>query len=193
MKQKGNYGMDSYDRFRNIQYLAQGGYSTVFKAIWLDGSIDKWDSENQQWKRNSYKLDYENAKKRKYQWKNDLKYMHSTCDNFAPTIQLFGIKLYDSQSLSALHKFNLVHSDFYSNNLLSSEHHFVHIIFLWRLRPKIVKNTDVEYAKLMKKCWHSNPNKRPTAKNLFNFFGFNLLDHFSDNIVQVQGKNNGFI
>jgi hypothetical protein len=28
-----------YDRLRNIKYLAQGGFSTIYRAIWLDGSI----------------------------------------------------------------------------------------------------------------------------------------------------------
>ena len=40
-----------YDRFENIEYLAKGGFGTTFKAIWKDGSIEKWDSENNQWKR----------------------------------------------------------------------------------------------------------------------------------------------
>ena len=40
-----------HDRFENIEYLAKGGFGTVFKAIWKDGPIDRWDSENNQWKR----------------------------------------------------------------------------------------------------------------------------------------------
>ena len=40
-----------YDRFEDIEYLAEGGFGTTFKAIWKDGNIDKWDSENNQWKR----------------------------------------------------------------------------------------------------------------------------------------------
>src|ERR1051325_1551653 len=40
-----------HDRFENIKYLAKGGFGTVYKAIWKDGPIDEWDSENNQWKR----------------------------------------------------------------------------------------------------------------------------------------------
>jgi hypothetical protein len=40
-----------YDRFENVEYLAKGGFGTTFKAIWKDGSIEEWDSENNQWKR----------------------------------------------------------------------------------------------------------------------------------------------
>src|SRR5581483_2762938 len=54
-----------YNRFRNIQYLAQGGFSTIYKAIWLDGDIRGWDKEKHQWKRLPNKLkdeDYKIAK-----------------------------------------------------------------------------------------------------------------------------------
>ena len=40
-----------YNRLTNVKYLDKGGFSTVYKAIWLDGYIDKWDYENNQWKR----------------------------------------------------------------------------------------------------------------------------------------------
>src|SRR6266496_3459281 len=55
-----------YNRLRNIQYLAQGGFSVVYKAIWFDGIILNWNSEKQQWERYFYDElkgeDYENAK-----------------------------------------------------------------------------------------------------------------------------------
>ena len=55
-----------YNRFRDIQYLAQGGFSTIYKAVWLDGCINEWDREKQQWKRDIRKLnknkEYEIAK-----------------------------------------------------------------------------------------------------------------------------------
>ena len=40
-----------YDRFENVEYLAKGGFGTVFKAIWKDGPIEYWDFENKQFKR----------------------------------------------------------------------------------------------------------------------------------------------
>ena len=36
------------------------------------------------------------------------------------------------------------------------------------LRPPIVTNAPEDYVELMQKCWHSNPNKRPTAIELVN-------------------------
>ncbi|CAB4420189.1 unnamed protein product [Rhizophagus irregularis] len=39
------------DNFKNIEYLAKGGFGTTFKAVWKDGPILKWDYENDRWKR----------------------------------------------------------------------------------------------------------------------------------------------
>ncbi|POG67850.1 kinase-like domain-containing protein [Rhizophagus irregularis DAOM 181602=DAOM 197198] len=50
-----------YDRFENVEYLAKGGFGTIYKAIWRDGYIREWDSENNQWKRVKFwDKDYEN-------------------------------------------------------------------------------------------------------------------------------------
>ncbi|UZO24607.1 uncharacterized protein OCT59_016903 [Rhizophagus irregularis] len=38
-------------------HWSQGGFSTVYEAIWLDGLIDKWDYENQKWERETEELD----------------------------------------------------------------------------------------------------------------------------------------
>ena len=40
-----------YDNLKDIQFLAKGGFSKVYKAIWLYGRIEEWDKENLQWKR----------------------------------------------------------------------------------------------------------------------------------------------
>ena len=37
-----------YNRLTNIKYLAKGGFSTVYKARWLDGLIDEWNYNNKQ-------------------------------------------------------------------------------------------------------------------------------------------------
>ena len=49
-----------YDRFENIEYLAKGGFGTTFKAIWKDGPIDYWDSENNQWGRDKTYMNHSN-------------------------------------------------------------------------------------------------------------------------------------
>jgi hypothetical protein len=50
-----------FDRFENVEYLAKGGFGTIYKAIWKDRYIEEWDSENNQWIRSkSWDKDYEN-------------------------------------------------------------------------------------------------------------------------------------
>ncbi|CAB5363181.1 unnamed protein product [Rhizophagus irregularis] len=65
-KKNGNFntkGIDPYEMsnmfklFDNCLECAQGGFSTVFEAIWLDGAIEKWDYENQQWCRQVHLVD----------------------------------------------------------------------------------------------------------------------------------------
>ncbi|RHZ64775.1 hypothetical protein Glove_320g29 [Diversispora epigaea] len=40
-----------YDRFKDIIEIAKGGFGTIYAAKWIDGPIQKWDAENQQWHR----------------------------------------------------------------------------------------------------------------------------------------------
>uniref|UniRef100_U9SYM9 Protein kinase domain-containing protein n=1 Tax=Rhizophagus irregularis (strain DAOM 181602 / DAOM 197198 / MUCL 43194) TaxID=747089 RepID=U9SYM9_RHIID len=42
-----------YNKFHDIEYIAKGGFGKVYSAKWIDGYIDKWDNENQNWKRNN--------------------------------------------------------------------------------------------------------------------------------------------
>ena len=44
-----------YNRLTNIKYLAKGGFSTVYNAIWLDGYIWDWDNGKKQY-RNDYSV-----------------------------------------------------------------------------------------------------------------------------------------
>ncbi len=40
-----------FDKFENVEYLARGGFSTVYKATWTDGYIKWWSHENKKWRR----------------------------------------------------------------------------------------------------------------------------------------------
>ena len=34
-----------YNQFENVKFLDKGGFSTIYRAIWLDGPIKKWDND----------------------------------------------------------------------------------------------------------------------------------------------------
>jgi len=42
-----------YSNFKDIQHIAEGGFASVYKAIWKDGPItykyNKWDMETSKW------------------------------------------------------------------------------------------------------------------------------------------------
>ncbi|RHZ86534.1 hypothetical protein Glove_50g61 [Diversispora epigaea] len=42
-----------FDRLKNVVYFAKGGFSTIYKALWLDGYIDSWNYKEKNWKRKS--------------------------------------------------------------------------------------------------------------------------------------------
>jgi serine/threonine protein kinase len=42
-----------YNKFHDIEYIAKGGFGKVYRAKWIDGYIEEWDNENQNWKRNN--------------------------------------------------------------------------------------------------------------------------------------------
>ncbi|RHZ85183.1 hypothetical protein Glove_71g12 [Diversispora epigaea] len=40
-----------YDRFKDVKQIGKGGFGTIHYARWINGSINKWNIKNQQWKR----------------------------------------------------------------------------------------------------------------------------------------------
>jgi hypothetical protein len=40
-----------FDKFKDVTYIAKGGFGTVSKAIWIDGCIFSWDDNNKNWAR----------------------------------------------------------------------------------------------------------------------------------------------
>ncbi|CAG8537733.1 21892_t:CDS:2 [Rhizophagus irregularis] len=40
-----------YDRFKNVNFIAEGGFSKIYKAIWIDGPIRGWSKKNQYYTR----------------------------------------------------------------------------------------------------------------------------------------------
>ena len=38
-----------YNRFKDIEYVDKGGFSTIYQAIWLDGLINEWSKDEKKW------------------------------------------------------------------------------------------------------------------------------------------------
>lgn len=41
-----------FDSLTDIECFAEGGFSKIYKAEWIDGWIDNWDNKNNKWQRN---------------------------------------------------------------------------------------------------------------------------------------------
>ncbi len=40
-----------YDQFKDIEFIAKGGFSEIYKATWIDGYIHLWDGEKLKYER----------------------------------------------------------------------------------------------------------------------------------------------
>ncbi|CAB5188612.1 unnamed protein product [Rhizophagus irregularis] len=78
-----------------------------------------------------------------------------------------------SEGLETIHKSEFIHRDFHSGNILSNlsneKRHRWQIGDLGLSQP--VKDTPECYVKLMKRCWDSDPTKRPLITEIRKTFG----------------------
>ncbi|RHZ61221.1 hypothetical protein Glove_349g97 [Diversispora epigaea] len=82
-----------YGRFKDVKQIGKGGFGTIHYARWIDGSILKWDIENQQWKRCWYSYEEGEVALKKFDNFvnfNDMEIHLKTHAEYA-TIQFFGI------------------------------------------------------------------------------------------------------
>src|SRR5437588_2932190 len=42
VNEEGKMEFVSYDQFKNIEFIAEGGFSKIYKATWIDGPIDNY-------------------------------------------------------------------------------------------------------------------------------------------------------
>ena len=47
IKKEGRMEFVPYDRFKNVEFIAEGGFSKIYKATWIDGPITDWNDEKQ--------------------------------------------------------------------------------------------------------------------------------------------------
>ncbi|GES87805.1 kinase-like domain-containing protein [Rhizophagus clarus] len=228
-----------YDQFKDIEFIAEGGFSKVYKATWIDGPINWSVFECDEWNY-AHKKNYtvvlknlNNSNNITFKELNELKIFHrinsrkssvyqGSCKYFGITqdpitkdviivISYYNLgdlmhyisndfyniswekKLHNVWYIMAgiknLHEANIIHKDLHSGNVLSNEYiacisdlgisksatestynneiYDLIIDIHDRLRPPIVTNAPEGYIELMKECWQSDPDKRPTAFKIY--------------------------
>ncbi|GBC14530.2 kinase-like domain-containing protein [Rhizophagus irregularis DAOM 181602=DAOM 197198] len=117
-------------------FYCKGGFGIIYEAIWLDGPINSWNFDKQQWSRQSNHeviLKSLNDSSKFDEFINEWKY-HYNC------VPPFSNKVYDNCQLIL--------------DICNGE------------RPEIIKGTPKCYIDLMKKCWDGKPENRPTIVSL---------------------------
>ncbi|GBC02886.1 hypothetical protein RclHR1_04880011 [Rhizophagus clarus] len=283
----------SYDKFNDMKFISEGGFSKIYKATWIDGPISRWNNEKQRYCRSGKMTvalkELNNSKNINSNELNELKLFYNFALNqkshnngdvgLGYINKYFGItqnpvtlnfmiitKYYESGDLTNyitkdfskvswhdklgklhyiitglknIHEANIIHKDFHSGNIfiyyheaitgdlgitksaiesLNDDNEIYGVIpyvapevlegqkyskasdiysfgmIMWELmtgrrpfwdknhdaeliieicdglRPPIVTNAPEGYIELMQKCWHPDPNRRPTASDIFNIF-----------------------
>ncbi|CAG8667665.1 5961_t:CDS:2 [Racocetra fulgida] len=209
-KSKSKLEFIPYEQFTNIEYLAKGGFSVIYKATWVDGPITLW-KKLRLLHRISEGLDLMDLREMIH---HDL---HSgniliKQDGF-PTIADLGISkpIDDSSDNNAVYgvipyvapevlkgeKFTHA-SDIYSFAMIiwevisgcrpfSDRKHdeFLILDIINGLRPKIPINIPQELVDLMEICWHQDPEKRKLHKR-YNYTLKKYVDWLKDLIMKVE-------
>ena len=58
------------------------------------------------------------------------------------------------------------------------------------LRPQILPSIPDDYAQMMKKCWDTDPSKRPTIKELLNFARNKLKEIYENENLEIDPNEN---
>ncbi|CAG8674986.1 255_t:CDS:2, partial [Racocetra fulgida] len=130
-----------FEQFTNIEYLAEGGFSKIYKALWKDGPIIGWalivnvldDNE-----------------------------VYGIIPYIAPEV-LRGGKL---TTASDVYSLGMIMWEITSGQRPFSERsHDVHPIndICDGIRPPVINGTTKPYIELMMKSWETDPSKRPAA------------------------------
>ncbi|GBC24861.2 kinase-like domain-containing protein [Rhizophagus irregularis DAOM 181602=DAOM 197198] len=186
---------------KDIEFIAEGGFSQIYKATWIDGPIIDWNEENQ-------KYDYygemtvalkelNNSESINSRELNELKVYYDFVSKWKPNKnskshrisnkEYYYVNINDHNYINICYgitqnpitKNFMIITKYYESGDLA---HYIADNFFnypWYkliieicdgVRPPIVTNAPEGYVELMKECWHSDPNKRPTANDLSKIF-----------------------
>ncbi|UZO23626.1 uncharacterized protein OCT59_015958 [Rhizophagus irregularis] len=195
VRKEGKLEFVPYEQFKNIEFIAEGGFSKIYKATWVDGPIN-WDNIERKSDNISRKPNYTVVLKKINDSKNitskelnELKIYYDFYTNWNSQHNNYQVKRrsnkisYQETPLnSCICNYFGITQDVNTQDFMIimqyyelgrrpfwDEHHDTNLITKIRdgLRPPIVTNAPEGYIELMKECWDSDPCKRPTTNDIY--------------------------
>ncbi|UZO22903.1 uncharacterized protein OCT59_015251 [Rhizophagus irregularis] len=155
-----------YYKFKNVKYLKEGGFGTIYKAIWLKNNGDEEDEEDEEGKEVILKCP-KNLNENLNEFLKEWEY-HTSVLTSSDIIDVYG----------------------FTEDLNTSKYMVVMAYANKGERPEIIENTPQCYVNLMKKCWNEDPLKRPSAlevKDIIDnwiFYPYEVSEELKSNIIE---------
>ncbi|PKY24156.1 hypothetical protein RhiirB3_438608 [Rhizophagus irregularis] len=197
VKKEGKLKFVPYDEFKDIEFIAEGGFSKIYKATWIDGLIGFYrkntisnlsftvvlkklnNSKNITSKElNELKIFYnyytkwrlKSEKVSHYLTKNNYisNYFGITQDLITQDFMII-MPYYSKGDLIRYISNNFYNINWASRRPFWDRNHDTYLIIDISdgLRPPIVTYAPEGFIELMIECWDSNPDKRPTADDIY--------------------------
>ncbi|POG67845.1 kinase-like domain-containing protein [Rhizophagus irregularis DAOM 181602=DAOM 197198] len=186
-----------FDKFNSVEYHNEGGFGTIYKAIWLKNNGDeevilkchKNLNENLNEFLKEVKIYISDlglcqpvkSFLKKYDIYGVIPFMAPEVlrgKSYTPASDIYSFSLIMWKFTSGIPPFNdRVHDLQFSLNICKGE------------RPEIIENTPQCYVDLMKKCWNEDSSKRPSSKEVLNIIGKWIFRPYNNDVSEELKSN----
>ncbi|CAB5362938.1 unnamed protein product [Rhizophagus irregularis] len=116
----------------------------------------------------------------------------------------YRLSLQLASAVSCMHNERIVHCDLHSQNILVHRHNIkladfglsrkINDLLIDGRREYDVKDTPIEYSDLYKKCWESDPNKRPAMQKIVESLEAIIFENkkIDDTTLYVENKSQDY-
>ncbi|CAG8768112.1 7927_t:CDS:2 [Gigaspora margarita] len=150
-----------YSSLKDITRIAQGGFSTVYSAVLVDGPMQRFDLSKRQWSRAGVSRvifkEFHNSKDSSFQFLEEIQVYLRIGGNKPVTTRIYGIS---QEPKSKNYGIVMQYAD-----LGTHDQGLVFDIFMG-CRPQLPQEIPQCLKKLLSKCWNVNPNERPTMQQI---------------------------